>query len=46
MATFIELDKEKSMLSMILKGDIKFPKALKGVMLGMGLYGEAVTEDS
>jgi hypothetical protein len=42
MTTFIEPTKEQPMLNMNLKGDTEFSRALKDVMLGMGLYGDAV----
>jgi hypothetical protein len=44
MATFMEPADGIPMLSMTLKGDTEFPRALKDIMLSLGLHGEAVYE--
>jgi hypothetical protein len=42
MATMSESVKKGPVMTMTLKSDTEFPKALKNLMLSMGMQGEAV----
>jgi hypothetical protein len=45
MTNHIEPLKKEPVMIMTLKCETEFPKALKNLMLSMGMQGEAVTKD-